>query len=144
MGSCVVQVTRDELLLDDEYDDILKEVEEELEAKYGELAAIVMPQPSKKGPGNDPAGVGLVFVKFEDLSRAVRCPSALRLCDSCLVALQAWCPGTSPSSVCMCYCLSHRAPRKAPVSVLMPLECVGVHFCWLYRRPCSARLKLCF
>ena len=66
------QVTRDELLEEDEYDDILKEVEEELETKYGKLAAIVMPQPSKKGPANDPAGVGLVFVRFEELPRAVR------------------------------------------------------------------------
>ncbi len=65
-------MTRDELLEEDEYDDILKEVEEELEAKYGKLAAIVMPQPSKKGPANDPAGVGLVFVRFEELPRAVR------------------------------------------------------------------------
>ena len=68
-----LQVTREELLEEDEYDDILKEVEEELEAKYGKLAAIVMPQPSKKGPANDPAGVGLVFVRFEELPRAVRC-----------------------------------------------------------------------
>ena len=66
------QVTREELLEEEEYDDILKEVEEELEEKYGKLAAIVMPQPAKKGPANDPAGVGLVFVKFEDLVRAVR------------------------------------------------------------------------
>lgn len=87
MGCCFAQVTRDELLLDDEYDDILKEVEEELEAKYGKLAAIVMPQPSKKGPANDPAGVGLVFVKFEDLPRAVRFPPALCLWEFCIVAL---------------------------------------------------------
>ena len=68
-------MTREELLEEEEYDDILKEVEEELEEKYGKLAAIVMPQPAKKGPASDPAGVGLVFVKFEDLVRAVRpCP----------------------------------------------------------------------
>lgn len=82
MRQCM-QVTRDDLLEEDEYDDILKEVEEELEAKYGKLAAIVMPQPSKKGPANDPAGVGLVFVRFEELPRAVctLCPaiSCLRL-----------------------------------------------------------------
>ena len=87
MGCCFAQVTRDELLLDDEYDDILKEVEEELEAKYGKLAAIVMPQPSKKAPANDPAGVGLVFVKFEDLPRAVRFPPALCPWEFCIVAL---------------------------------------------------------
>lgn len=72
LDDMALQVTREELLEEDEYDDILKEVEEELEAKYGKLAAIVMPQPSKKGLANDPAGVGLVFVKFEDLPRAVR------------------------------------------------------------------------
>ena len=96
-----MQVTRDDLLEEDEYDDILKEVEEELEAKYGKLAAIVMPQPSKKGPANDPAGVGLVFVRFEELPRAVctLCPaiSCLRLtilCQSfyyCLTPLQCPC-----------------------------------------------------
>ena len=69
-------MTREELLEEEEYDDILKEVEEELEEKYGKLAAIVMPQPAKKGPASDPAGVGLVFVKFEDLVRAV-CPCPL-------------------------------------------------------------------
>ena len=46
----------------------------ELETKYGALAGISIPQPSRVGPAMDPPGVGLVFVQFASLGDAVRGP----------------------------------------------------------------------
>lgn len=71
------QVTREELLDDEEYADIVDDVTCELETKYGALAAIIIPQPSRVGPAMDPPGVGAVFVQFASLGDAVRAPSGV-------------------------------------------------------------------
>jgi hypothetical protein len=67
----MVQVTREELLDEEEYDDIVADVACELETKYGALASIVIPQPSQQGVPKDPPGVGFVFVQFVDPIHAV-------------------------------------------------------------------------
>ncbi len=72
------QVTRAELLDDEEYADIVDDVTCELETKYGALASVSIPQPSRVGPGMDPPGVGLVFVQFASLGDAVRSPLVKR------------------------------------------------------------------
>ena len=106
-------MTREELLDDEEYADICDDVTCELEAKYGALASVLIPQPSRVGPGMDPPGVGLVFVQFASLGNAVgrdpasvlgmqatvHCPvsSLQRDCrigppPLCMVHLHAWWP----------------------------------------------------
>ena len=69
------QVGRSELLGDEEYADIVDDIRDEVERKYGRLARIAVPRPSAKGP--DPPGVGLVFLCFESEQGAKEAQSAL-------------------------------------------------------------------
>eukprot|EP00877_Chromochloris_zofingiensis_P014566 jgi/Chrzof1/9363/Cz04g00030.t1 len=69
-------VQRDELLDDEEYADILDDTRDEV-AKYGSLKSVIIPRPSSDGPEQDPAGVGLVFLEYEDGKGAAKAQVAL-------------------------------------------------------------------
>ena len=71
----VVQVTRDDLLDDEEYNDIKDDVYWEIQEKYGGIVSLEIPRP-KQGV-TDEAGVGLVFVAFADTSNAVKAQAGL-------------------------------------------------------------------
>ena len=70
-------VTRQELADEDEYDDIVDDIREEIEDKYGTLRSVIVPKPAPGGPTQDPPGVGLVFVDFQDQNAARRAQSVL-------------------------------------------------------------------
>lgn len=70
-----LQVTRDDLVDEDEYTDIVDDINEEVERKYGKLTSVEIPRPSKVG--RDPPGVGLVFLAFQDKESAVNAQKAL-------------------------------------------------------------------
>lgn len=63
------------MLEDDEYADIIDDITEEVERKYGKLSGIQVPRPRPQGP--DPPGVGFVFLAFEDEKGAAKAQSAL-------------------------------------------------------------------
>jgi splicing factor U2AF subunit len=74
-------VTRDELAEDDDYEDLVADITAEV-AKYGRLARVVVPRPRPAGgPGaaglEDPPGVGLVFLQYEDAAGAENARVAL-------------------------------------------------------------------
>ena len=70
-----LQIARDDLLDDDEYADILDDINDEVERKYGKLTGVEVPRPAKTG--KDPPGVGLVFLAFQEKSSAVSAQKAL-------------------------------------------------------------------
>lgn len=75
VDKCVVRlsnmVTREDLLDDEEYSEIVEETREEV-SKYGKLREVVVPKPSGEGVDKDPPGVGLVFLFYEDAQSAER------------------------------------------------------------------------
>lgn len=82
-------VSREELLDDDEYSDIVDDITSEIEDKYGQLAKIVIPKPDAGDASADPPGVGLVFVEFKSLSDAKKAQVALhgrQFADNTVVA----------------------------------------------------------
>ncbi|XP_015794497.1 splicing factor U2AF 50 kDa subunit [Tetranychus urticae] len=66
-------VTAQELSDDEEYDDILKDIEEEC-SKYGVVRSIEIPRPI---PGVEIPGVGKVFVEFSTIPECQRAQQAL-------------------------------------------------------------------
>ncbi len=70
-------VTRQELADEEEYDDIVDDIREEIEDKYGTLRSVIVPKPASAGPPADPPGVGLVFVDFQDQAAAQKAQSVL-------------------------------------------------------------------
>lgn len=69
------QIERDDLLDDEEYADIIDDIKDEVERKYGALRGVEVPRPSAKG--QDPPGVGLVFLAFDAERSAQKAQSAL-------------------------------------------------------------------
>jgi splicing factor U2AF subunit len=70
-----LQIEREDLVDDAEYEDILDDIKEEVERKYGRLAAVEVPRPP---PGREDApGVGLVFLAFESEKSALKAQTAL-------------------------------------------------------------------
>lgn len=57
--------TREELVDDDEVHDLRLDVEEEC-TKYGGVVSVHIPRPAAD-PANDPPGVGLIFVQFDNV-----------------------------------------------------------------------------
>ncbi|KAK9852567.1 hypothetical protein WJX84_003127 [Apatococcus fuscideae] len=70
-------VTRHELADEEEYDDIVDDIREEIEDKYGTLRSVIVPKPAPGGPTEDPPGVGLVFVDFQEQAAARKAQSVL-------------------------------------------------------------------
>lgn len=68
-------VSRDELLDDGEYGDLVEDITEEVQ-KYGKLVGVKIPRPDPAG-GADPPGVGLVFLCYEEPKGADRARVAL-------------------------------------------------------------------
>eukprot|EP00798_Chlamydomonas_sp_ICE-L_P016554 gene16554-22783_t len=77
--SCIVRlanmVERDELVDDEEYGDVLEDCTTEV-SKYGKLKQVLIPRPVP-GDGEDPPGVGLVFLCFEEAAAAEKARTAL-------------------------------------------------------------------
>ena len=69
MSTRWVQVTREELAVEEEYDDIKDDIYWEIRDKYGAITSMVVPRPLAD-PAQDPPGVGLVFVAFEEAKSA--------------------------------------------------------------------------
>ncbi|KAI8468256.1 MAG: U2 snRNP auxiliary factor, large subunit [Monoraphidium minutum] len=74
-------VARDELVDPDEYSDLVADISEEV-SKYGRLARVLVPRPAAAGGGGgggaeDPPGVGLVFLEYEDAASAEAARAAL-------------------------------------------------------------------
>ena len=59
-----MQLDREELIDDAEYEENLEDIRQEVEKKYGKLRSIEAPRPGKGGV--NPPGVGLVFLAFEN------------------------------------------------------------------------------
>jgi len=70
-----LQIELEDLVDDAEYDDILEDIKEEVERKYGRLTAVKVPRP--RGDGKLAPGVGLVFLAFESEKSAQKAQSAL-------------------------------------------------------------------
>ena len=70
-----LQLEREDLVDDEDYDDNLEDITQEVEKKYGKLRGIEAPRPGKKGI--DPPGVGLVFLAFENEKGAQKAQLAL-------------------------------------------------------------------
>ena len=71
----VLQIERDDLLDDEEYADILDDINDEVERKYGKLTGVEVPRPGRDR--SDPPGVGLVFLAFQEKISAVNAQRAL-------------------------------------------------------------------
>ncbi|DBA80807.1 TPA: U2 small nuclear RNA auxiliary factor 2, variant 2 [Trebouxia sp. C0004] len=69
-------VARDELLDEEEYSDIVEDITEEIETKYGHITQIAIPRPATPAD-RVTTGVGFVFVAFEDPAAAVKAQKAL-------------------------------------------------------------------
>lgn len=71
-------VSREELLDDEEYQDLLEDIRQEV-GKYAKLSSIEIPRPAVAAadPSLDPPGVGLVFLQYEDAKGAQRAKVAL-------------------------------------------------------------------
>ena len=67
----LAQVTRKDLLDDEEYDDIKDDSYWEIQDKYGGIESLEIPRPAAE-PALDDPGVGLVFVVFSALDNAIR------------------------------------------------------------------------
>lgn len=68
-------VCREDLIDDGEYADLVEDVTQEV-AKYGKLVGVEIPRPAADG-GEDPTGVGFVFLCYEDPRGAERAQVAL-------------------------------------------------------------------
>ena len=71
----MLQLERDDLLDDEEYNENVEDITQEVEKKYGKLTSIEAPRPSKSG--SDPPAVGLVFLAFENEKSAQKAQLAL-------------------------------------------------------------------
>ncbi|KAL6908180.1 hypothetical protein ACP4OV_002350 [Aristida adscensionis] len=72
---CLTQVvSADELKDDEEYEDIMEDMRLEAE-KYGKLVKVVIPRPDPSG--QPVAGVGKVFLEYEDIDGAAKAKTAL-------------------------------------------------------------------
>ena len=60
---------------DNEYEDIVDDISDEVERKYGKLTSVEVPRPQRSGP--DSPGVGLVFLAFETERSAQKAQTAL-------------------------------------------------------------------
>jgi hypothetical protein len=69
-------VTAAELADEEEYEDIVADVEEEC-GKYGALERITIPKPTADGTGPNDSAVGLVFLLYADLEGATKAQGAL-------------------------------------------------------------------
>ncbi|KAI9784159.1 MAG: hypothetical protein M1839_002664 [Geoglossum umbratile] len=79
-------VTPEELIDNDEYDEILEDVKEECE-KYGQVLDLKIPRPT--GGSRQSAGVGKIFVKFdnnESAGKALRLLAGRKFADRTVVA----------------------------------------------------------
>lgn len=65
----------EDLVDDAEYDDIMDDIKEEVERKYGQLTAVEVPRPRPGGKATP--GVGLVFLAFESEKSATKAQAAL-------------------------------------------------------------------
>ena len=70
-----LQLGREDLVEDEDYDENLEDITQEVEKKYGKLRGIEIPRPRKTGV--DPPGVGLVFLAFENEKGAQKAQLAL-------------------------------------------------------------------
>lgn len=70
-----MQLGREDLIDDEDYEDNVEDITEEVEKKYGKLTSIEAPRPAKQG--KDPPGVGLVFLAFENDKGAQKAQMAL-------------------------------------------------------------------
>jgi splicing factor U2AF subunit len=70
-----LQIEEEDLMDDEEYADIMDDIKEEVERKYGKLTAVEVPRPR---PGvKDTPGVGLVFLAFEAEKSSLKAQAAL-------------------------------------------------------------------
>jgi len=70
-----LQIEEEDLMDDEEYADIMDDIKEEVERKYGKLTAVEVPRPR---PGvKDTPGVGLVFLAFESEKSSLKAQAAL-------------------------------------------------------------------
>ena len=67
-------VTAEELADDEEYENIMEDMQEEC-GKHGKIVAVVIPRPSKDG--SDVPGIGKVFVQYESVDGAMAARTAL-------------------------------------------------------------------
>jgi splicing factor U2AF 65 kDa subunit len=67
-------VTAEELADDEEYENIMEDMQEEC-GKYGKIVAVVIPRPSKDG--SDVPGMGKVFVQYASVDGAMAARTAL-------------------------------------------------------------------
>lgn len=63
-------ITREDLLTDDDYFDILDDVRDEC-SKYGTVRSVEIPRPVPEDPSLDPPAVGKIFVEYENVGGAV-------------------------------------------------------------------------
>lgn len=71
-----LQVKREELATEEEYEDIKDDIYWEIHDKFGAISSIVIPRPAAQLE-QDPPGVGLVFLAFEDASLATAAQAGL-------------------------------------------------------------------
>lgn len=71
-----MQVSRDELAVEEEYDDIRDDIYWEIRDKYGAITSIILPRPGAAA-AEDPPGVGMVFVAFEEAANAAAAQAGL-------------------------------------------------------------------
>ena len=71
-----LQIELEDLVDDAEYEDILDDIKEEVERKYGQLTKVEVPRPGPGGVSATP-GVGLVFLAFESEKSALKAQAAL-------------------------------------------------------------------
>ncbi len=71
----ILQIELEDLVDDAEYEDIMDDIKEEVERKYGKLTSVEVPRP---GPGGRTTpGVGLVFLAFESEKSSLKAQAAL-------------------------------------------------------------------
>ena len=70
-----MQLERDDLIDDEDYEDNIEDITQEVEKKYGKLTSLEVPRPGQNG--KDPSGVGLVFLAFENEKGAQKAQLAL-------------------------------------------------------------------
>lgn len=64
-------VSREELSDPQEYEDILSDIADEVEEKYGKIRSIIAPRPVPGDASGDPPAVGIIFVAFDVIEGAV-------------------------------------------------------------------------